>query len=42
VADGSDLKINMVVSKANLGPMIESLKGVAKMMGGGMGMGGAQ
>lgn len=41
VADGQDLKFVMVVSKANLGPMLSAMQGLAGSMGGGA-MGGPQ
>lgn len=34
-SDGQDLKLNMVVSKANIGPMMSAIKGLAGSMGGG-------
>ena len=37
VADGQDLKFVMVVSKANLGPMLSAMQGLAGSMGGAMG-----
>jgi hypothetical protein len=40
-SDAQDLKLNMIVSKANIGPMIAQVKNLAKTMGGG-GMAGPQ
>ncbi len=40
-ADGQDLKLLMIVSKANLGPMLSAMQGLAESMGGGA-MGGPQ
>ncbi len=34
-SDGQDLKLNMVVSKANIGPMLSAIQGLAGSMGGG-------
>jgi hypothetical protein len=38
-SDGPDLKLTMIVSKANIGPMLQSMQSMAKMAGGGGGGG---